>query len=85
LFSIDRPGQHSGDAVNRLFVVIVALRWSHQPLGARYKELKGCNRTGRVVTSDLEADSERPEANDLIGRIDAEVDGLLGHMFLVGS
>ncbi len=79
-FPIDSPGQHSGDAVNRLLVVVVAMRWSRQALRARDEELKGRDAARRVVPCEQEAHRERPETDGLVGRINAEVDGLHCHL-----
>jgi len=58
----------------------VAVRWSRQPLPVRDHDLKGRDRTGRVVPVEQEMDRERSEMDGFVGRIDPEVDGLLCHV-----
>jgi hypothetical protein len=73
LFSVDSPGQHSIDAIDHLFLVVVAMRWRSQTLRARDSELKGRDAATGVFSGDQEADCERPETEGLVGRIDSEV------------
>jgi hypothetical protein len=80
LFSVDSPGEHALDAIDGLLVMVVAMRWSRQALRARDDELKGRDAASRVVSGEQEAHRERPETDGLVGRIDAEVDGLLCHV-----
>ena len=77
LFSVHSPGEHAVEAVDRLLVMVVAMRWSRQALRARDYELKGRDAARRVVSGEQEAHRERPETDGLVGGIDAEVDGLL--------
>jgi hypothetical protein len=76
-FSVDSPGQDSDEAVDGLLVMVVAMHWSHQALGARDHDLKGREAAGRVVTGKQEAHRERAETDGFIGRIDVEADTLL--------
>src|SRR5215471_7254209 len=78
-FTVDSPGQHPGDAVDRLFIMVVAVRWSRQALSGWNKELKGRDAAIRVGSGEQEPHGERPDLDDLIGRVDVEVDSLLGH------
>jgi len=50
--------------------------WSRPALRARDNDLKCRNAATRILSSDQEADRERAETDDLVGRIDAEIDGL---------
>src|SRR6185503_13065180 len=43
LFAIDGPGQRAFNAVNGLFVMVVAMRGSRQALSRRDADLKGCD------------------------------------------
>ena len=52
LFSVNSPSQHSGDAVDRLLVMVVAMRWSRQALRARDNELKCRYAATRVFSGD---------------------------------
>src|SRR4030095_14817860 len=58
---VNSPRQHTGDPVDRLLVMVVAVRGSRQALGGRDRELKGRDAAGRVVSADQEAHGERPE------------------------
>src|ERR1700730_8872329 len=69
-FSIDSPGQHSVDAVNRLLVMVVTVRRPHQTLRAGDRKFKGRDAAVRGFARDQEADSERPYMDSLFGRID---------------
>jgi hypothetical protein len=62
-FSVHSPGQHSVDAVDRLLVMVVAMRWSRQTLGARDNELKGRDAASRVVSGEQEAHSGADDGN----------------------
>ena len=53
--------------------MVVAVGWSRQTLRARDNELKYRNAAARVLSGDQEANRERPETDDLVGRIDAEI------------
>src|SRR5271157_3357405 len=77
LFSIDSPSQHSVDAVDRLLVMVVAVRWHRYALRTRDHELKDRDAATRVISGKQEAHRERPEADSLVGRIDVEVECLL--------
>jgi len=79
---IDGPAQHALETVDRLFVVVVAVRRGLQALRARDRELEHRNASGRVLPGDQESDAERPEADGLVGWIDPEVDGLGCHLLL---
>src|SRR4051794_9376959 len=81
LFAVDSPGQHPGDAVDRLFIMVVAMRRRRQTLRARDRDLKGRDAAMRVFSGDQEADRERPETDSFFGRINVEVDGWLCHVF----
>jgi hypothetical protein len=76
---VDGPGQNAGDAVDRLFVMVVAVRGSRQVLRGRDQELEGCDAASRVVSREQEAHGERSEAEGLIGWIDVEAGCLAGH------
>jgi transposase len=49
LFFVHSPSQHSVDAVDRLLVMVVAMRWSRQALRARNYELKGRDTASRCL------------------------------------
>src|SRR5215469_13218634 len=76
LFPVYSPRQHSLDAVDRLFVMVVTMGWNHQALCSRDNDLKCRNAATRVLSGDQEADRERPETDDLVRRIDMRIDGL---------
>ena len=59
--SVDGPGQHARDAVDGLFVMVVAVRGSHQALRGRDHKLKGRDAAARVVSGEQETNGERPE------------------------
>ena len=80
LFSVDSPGQNSVDTVDRLLVMVVAMRWRRQALRTRDTKLKGRDAAGRIVPGEQEAHRERPDTDGLVGRIDVEVDSLLCHV-----
>src|SRR5690348_16392182 len=80
LFSVDRKCQHSVDDVDRLFVMVVAMRWRCQTLPGRNSALKNRDAAARVLSGDQEADRDRPEADGLVGRIDLEIQGLSCHL-----
>src|SRR5580692_2796270 len=77
LFSINRPGHQSLDAVDRLLVMVMAMRWRRQTLQARNCKLKGRDAAVRVVPGEQEPHGESSETYNFIGRIDAEVRRLL--------
>ena len=72
LFPVDSPVQYSVNAIDRLFVMIVAVRRSSQALSARDNELKGRDAADRVVPGEQKAHRERPETDGLVGRVDVE-------------
>lgn len=78
LFSVDRPGQHPVDAVNGLFVMVVAMGRSRQALRGRDNNFKCRDAAARVFAGDQEANRERPYGNVLFRRIDFDTDDLLG-------
>ena len=69
-FSVHSPGQHAVDTIDRLLVVIVAMRWRRQALRSRNRELKGRDAAGRAIPSEKEAYCERSDTDVLLGRID---------------
>src|SRR5829696_3630127 len=52
LFSVDSPGQDSVEAIDRLLVMVVAMRRCRQALRAGDSELKGCDAAMRVFPGD---------------------------------
>ena len=72
-FSVDSPDQDSVDAIDRLFVMVVAMRRCRQALRAGDSELKGRDAAIRFVSGDQEAYRERPETDGFVTRIDVEV------------
>ena len=78
--SVNRPGQHSVDAVNCLLILVVAVGWTRKAVRCRNRELKCRDAAGRVVTNEQEAHGERPDTDGFIGRINAEANGLLCHV-----
>src|SRR5438093_3321022 len=82
-FAVDGPGQHAFDAVDRLFVVIVAMRRSRQTLRGWDRELEDRDAATRVFSRDQEAHGERPETDSLVGGIDVEVGSLRCHRGLL--
>ena len=58
LFSVHSPGQHSVDAIDRLLVMVVAMRWSRQTLRARDNEFKGRDAAGRGFSGEQEKNAE---------------------------
>ena len=72
-FPVDSPGQHSVDTVDRLLVMIVAMRWRWQALRAWDRDLKCGDAARRVVPGDEEAHRKKPDSDGLVGRIDVEV------------
>ena len=69
LFSIDRPGRHTFDAVDRFFVVVVTMRRRRQPLRSGDQNLKRRNASVRLVSGKQETYSEPLGADRFIGRI----------------
>ena len=53
--------------------MVVTVGWSRQALCSWDNDLKCRNAATRVFSGDQEADRERPETDDLVGRIDAEI------------
>src|SRR5713101_1477775 len=83
LFSVDCPDQDSVDAIDRLLVMVVAMRRCRQALRAGDSELKGRDATIRFFSGDQEAYGERPETDGFVRRIDVHVDGLPYHLCLL--
>ena len=79
LFPIQRPGQHTVDAIDRFFEMVVAVRRSRQSLGSCDKQLKGRNAAIRVVASQQEADREALGGNGFFGGIDVGIDDFRWH------
>ena len=75
LFSVDSPNQDSVDAIDRLFVMCVAMRRRRQALCTGDSELKGRDAAIRFVSGDQEAYGERPETDGFVRRIDVQVNG----------
>src|SRR5436309_13459208 len=71
------------DAIDRLFVMVVAMRRCRQALRAGDSELKGRDAAIRFFSGDQEAYRERPETDGFLRRIDVQVDGLLCHLCLL--
>src|SRR5207248_8601786 len=82
-FSVDSPDQDSVDAIDCLFLMVVAMRRCRQALRAGDSELKGRDAAIRFVSGDQEAYRERPETDGFLRRIDAQVDGPLCHLGLL--
>src|SRR5262249_44666301 len=79
LLSVDRPGQHSVDAVDRLLVMVVAVCWGRKALRGRDREFEGRDAAGRVVPGEQEAHHEWPDMNDFLGRVNTVANSLLRH------
>src|SRR3974390_1232673 len=77
LSSINGPGQNAINAVDRLFVMVVAVSRSHQALPTRDTDFEGRNAAIRVFSRNQKAYRKRTETNGLVGRIDLDVDGPL--------
>ena len=77
--AVHSPGQHPFDAVDRFFVVFVAVRRRRQTLRGRDRQLEQGDAPTRVVSRDQEAHTERPEMDGLVGGIDLEVSRLRCH------
>ena len=72
--SVDSPGQDPLDAIDRLFVTVVAMRRCRQAPRAGDSELTGRDAAIRFVSGDQEAYRERPETDGFLRRIDAQVE-----------
>src|SRR5262249_25918814 len=86
--AVDGPRDHALEPVDRLCVVVVAVRGGHQTLRARYRELEDRDAAARVLSGDEKAYDEWAEANGLVGWIDAKTAGDRGHgssLLLVSS
>ena len=70
--AVNRPRQHALEAVDRLFVVIVAVRGRRETLGGGDRQLEERDAAGGVRVRDQEAHAQRPEADRLVGRIDVQ-------------
>jgi len=68
LLSVDSPSQYSIDAVDRLFVMVVAMGRSRQALRTRDHELKGRDGARRVLSGDQEANHERTQTDGFVGK-----------------
>src|SRR5262252_2277298 len=68
--SVDSPGKHSINPVDRLLVMVMAMSWRHQSRSARHDQLEGRNATRRVLAGQEEMDPKLSESDDLFGRID---------------
>jgi len=79
-FAVDRPGQDALKAVDRLFVVIMAVGRRRETLRGRDLELEQSEAATRVFSRDHEAHRERPEADGFVGRINVDVSRLRGHV-----
>src|SRR5437867_11206321 len=82
LFSVDSPDQDSVNAIDRLFVMVVAMRRCRQALRAGDCELKGRDAAIRSLSGDQEAHREWPETDGFVRRIDVQVNDLLCHFCL---
>ncbi len=71
--AVDGPGQQALDAVNRLLVVIVAVRRSGEALSGGDSQLEEGQAATRLSTRDQEAHGERPRTDGLVGGIDVRV------------
>src|SRR3954470_18001018 len=67
--SVDGPGQHPLDAIDRLVVVVVAVSGRRQPLPARYHDFECGEAAGGLVRRQKESYGEWPEPDRLVGRI----------------
>src|SRR5262249_40499991 len=83
LFSVDGPGQHAVDPVDRLFKMVVAMRRSGEALRAGDIELKGRDAATRIFAGDQEMHRERAETDGLVGRIDVQRVGMPLHLSLL--
>src|SRR5579864_923754 len=75
LFSVHCPGCHSFNTVDSFFIMIVAMGRSCQALCARNDELECRDAATGVLPGDQEANYKCSQADDLIGRIAAEIHG----------
>src|SRR5437867_13424993 len=82
LSSVDSPSQDSVDAIDRFFLMVVAMRRCRQALRVGDSELKGRDAAIRFFSGDQEAYRERPETDGFVRRIDVQVSGLLCHLCL---
>ena len=67
LFPSHGPRQYSVDAVDRLLVVIVTMRWSRQALRTRDNDLECRNAATGIISGNQETDHKRPETDHLVG------------------
>src|SRR5262249_33361820 len=82
LSSVDGPSQHSLDAIDRLFVMVIAMCRRGQMLCSRDSDLKCRDAAARILSGNQKVDRERTEMDCLLGRICLEVSSLLNHVRL---
>src|SRR5262245_20842147 len=75
----DGPGKHPAEAVDRLFVVMVAVGRRHQLLRGWNRELEDRDAATRIFSRDEKSHAERAETDGLFGWIDTNVTGERGH------
>jgi DNA-binding MarR family transcriptional regulator len=85
LLSVDCPGQHTIDSVDRFFIVVVTVRWRRQALRARDAQFKDCNTASGIVSGEQEAHRERSKADCLVCGIDAEIGRRLWHFQILSG
>src|SRR5215469_18269779 len=78
--AVDGPGQHSANPVDRLLVMVMAMGRRHQSRSALHDQLERRDTARRIFGGDEEMDTELPQSNDFLGRIDAVLCGLLRHV-----
>lgn len=73
LLSLHSPCQHSFEAVNGLFVMVMAMGRTRQALRSWDHNLKRSDAASRLFSGDQEANRQRSEPDGLIGRIDIDI------------
>ncbi len=69
---VDSPGQHAFHAVDRLFVVIVAMRRGREVLGLWDDAFEDRDAAARVLTGHQETHRDGAESDGFLGRVEAE-------------